>query len=85
MVTTKDFIESAKCELSMSVGETTKISWTGNGQGRFMAVLTLIETLAKMHGVSFDTLIVYLCQAHEEIEQAEVVDEEEGEADGQTD
>lgn len=82
MVTTKDFIESAKCELIMSVGETTKISWTGNGQGRFMAVLTLIETLAKMHGVSFDTLIVYLCQAHEEIEQAEVADEKEGEADG---
>jgi hypothetical protein len=44
-----------------------------------MAVLTLIETLAKMHGVSFDTLIAYLCQAHEEIEQAEVADEEEGE------
>lgn len=60
MVTTKDFIESAKCELSMSVGETTKISWTGNGSGRFMAVLTLIETLAKMHG-SVLTLSSRIC------------------------
>ncbi len=83
MVTTKDFIESAKCELSMSVGETTKIKWTGNGSGRFMAVLTLIETLAKKYEISFDDLIAYLCQAHEEIEQAEVADEEEGETDGQ--
>ena len=74
MVTTKDFIESAKCELSMSVGETTKISWTGNGPGRLMAVLALIEALAKKYDVSFDTLIVYLCQAHEEIEQEEVAD-----------
>ena len=75
MVTTKDFIESAKCELSMSVGETTKIRWTGNGPGRLMAVLTLIEALAKHYGISFDDLIMYLCQAHEEIEQAEVADE----------
>jgi hypothetical protein len=79
MVTTKDFIESAKCELIMSVGETTKIKWTGNGPGRLIAVLTLIETLAKHYNISFDDLIVYLCQAHEEIEQAEVVDGEEGE------
>jgi len=83
MVTTKDFIESAKCELTMSVGDTTKISWTGNGQGRFMAALTLIETLAKHYGISFDDLIMYLCQAHEEIDSAEVADEEEGEEDGQ--
>ena len=74
MVITKDFIESAKCELSMSVGETIKINWTGNGPGRLMAVLTLIEALAKKYEISFDDLIVYLCQAHEEIEQEEVAD-----------
>jgi hypothetical protein len=32
-----------------------------------------------MHGVSFDTLLAYLGQAHEEIEQAEVADKKEGE------
>lgn len=74
MVTTKDFIESAKCELAMSVGDTTKIKWDGNGPGRFMAVLTLIETLAKIQGCDFGTLIACLYQAHEEIEQAEVTD-----------
>lgn len=68
---TEEFIKNAVCELHMTVGEETKIKWNGNGPGRFMAVLTLIETLAKMHEVSFEVLITYLCQAHEAIEQEE--------------
>jgi len=43
----EEFIKNAVCELHMTVGETTKIKWDGNGPGRFMAVLTLVETLAK--------------------------------------
>ncbi|MBQ2467662.1 MAG: hypothetical protein II506_07840 [Lachnospiraceae bacterium] len=70
----EEFIENAVCELHMTVGEDTKIKWDGNGPGRFMAVLTLVETLAKMQGVSFETLIAYLYQAHEAIEQEEVAD-----------
>ena len=74
---TEEFIENAVCELHMTVGEETKIKWTGNGQGRFMAVLTLIETLAKIQGVDFGTLIACLYQAHEAIEQEEVADGQE--------
>ena len=48
---TEEFIESAVCELHMNVGEETKIKWDGNGPGRFMAVLTLVETLAKCRGL----------------------------------
>ena len=48
---TEEFIESAVCELHMTVGEETKIKWDGNGPGRFMAVLTLVETLAKCRGL----------------------------------
>lgn len=68
----QEYINAAKCELHMSVGETTKIKWDGNGYGRFMAVLTLIETLAKMQGVSFEQVIIALCNIHEAIEQREV-------------
>ena len=74
---TKEFIENAECELHMTVGEDTKIKWDGNGPGRFMAVLTLIETLAKIQGVDFGTLIACLYQAHEAIEQEEVADGQE--------
>ena len=77
----EEFIENAVCELHMTVGEETKIKWDGNGPGRLIAVLTLVEALAKMQGVSFETLIAYLYQAHEAIEQEEV----EGEQNGQTD
>ena len=73
---TEEFIENAVCELHMTVGESTKINWYGNASGRFMAVLTLIETLAKKQGVSFETLIAYLYQAHEAIEQEEVNNEQ---------
>lgn len=70
--TTEEFINDAKCELHMTVGDVTKIEWTGNGTGRFMAVLSLVETLANMTGTSFEEIILALCQAHNDIEQAEV-------------
>lgn len=68
----EEFIEKSVCELHMTVGDEIKIKWDGNGHGRFMAVLTLIETLAKMQGVSFEQLIMALCKIHEAIEQREV-------------
>ena len=81
MVRTEEFIKNAVCELHMTVGEEIKIKWDGNGPGRFMAALTLIETLAKRQEVSFETLIAYLYQLHEAIEQ-EIEQEEEEQNEG---